>query len=316
MSAFIEVISLNNLFVLVTNRCNLTCRHCYVSSSPNGEHGLSAEIIFDLAVQFHRMFGRQRLTLSGGEFFTRRDLLFELEALAGLHDLFILTNGMLINKRIADIVKPLPTAFRFGFDGVHRRTHDRMRGEGAYNRALNGLETLLREGISPSRIEIFFTATNENCHEISKALSFAEQYDIQRLVIEPVAVHGRATQGWVKTVPSGHDEFRQVFGSVIDQLSQQELAERWSWRPPKVNFRTLTVYFDGRVFPFTPADKLDETLGLLGSIHSSSLAEILNPELYWAKALGKAMRHYRSASTTTGPYRFWRKNCKDEIIYA
>jgi sulfatase maturation enzyme AslB (radical SAM superfamily) len=311
----VDSLALTNLFILVTNRCNLSCRHCYVSSSPQGMHGLSYEQILNACNDFEALFGRQRLTLSGGEYFARKDLFGGIDTLASIHNVFILTNGTLISKEIASRIRDLPVALRFGIDGVDAHTHDAMRGHGSFDRMRRGLEALLSNGIKASRIELFFTATPENLLDVPLMLEFAEHYSLERLVVEPIAVHGRAAETWSKTASNGVDQFRSDFDCLIQSLARKGFDERWAWRSLRTDFTTLTVYFDGRVFPFTPADALDEQLALLGNINHADLRGLLDPLSYRHKVLGKAMRHMRSAAATQGPFRFWRAGYGDDICY-
>ena len=301
-------LKLTNLFVLVTNRCNLSCKHCYVSSSPNGEFGLTAQAIINSAIAFANAFGRQRLTLSGGEILSRQDILPHLQFLAEFHNIYLLTNGTLINKSIACQLRDLPVSFRFGIDGGTAHTHDFMRGSGAFERMIHGLSLLLQNGISSQRIEVFFTATPDNISEIPLLLELAEQYQIPRLIIEPVAVHGRAMEFWSKTLPLGKDTFRIEFQKTIDQLSHSPYANVWKWHPLREDFSTLTIYYDGRVFPYTPIDLLDEEYGLLGNIKNTSLSELLDLNEIKCRALLKAMRYLRSSGSTSGPFGFVRQN--------
>lgn len=307
---------LTELFVLTTNRCNLSCRHCYVSSGPHGHPGLRADQILCAAQDFRNLFGRKQLTISGGEFFTRKDLVNSLPDLASLHDVFILTNGTLLTNDLARIIKPLPIAIRFGLDGASTSTHDWMRGEGSFFRLLRGLEYLLAADISPNRLEIFFTATPENYREIPAVLEIAMQNGIRRLLIEPIAVHGRAAEHWKKTEAGGSDAFRRDFELMIQKINNGPQTAEWNSKRVKANFTTPTIYYDGRVFPFTPADELDEEWGLLGNINIASLREILNSRHYREKATAKAMRHLRTSGSTAGPYRYFRTGDADAICFA
>ena len=307
---------LTELFILATNRCNLSCLHCYVSSGPSGHRGLELDQLLGAVLDFNALYGRQRVTLSGGEFFMRKDLVEGLEDLAALHDLFILTNGMLLSPALANRIKKLPIALRFGLDGATASVHDWMRGAGAFDRLLRGLDMLLSAGVSADRLEFFFTATPENYRELPKVLQIADRYGIRRLVIEPVAVHGRAAETWSKTKPGGTDVFRQAFELLIRELAVGPLSVNWQSRRIGVSFTTPTIYYNGRVFPFTPADELDEQWGLLGNINDVPLRELLNAKNYREKATAKAMRHLRSAGSTPGPYRFWRDGCGDATCFA
>ncbi len=75
--------------VLLTTRCNLACKHCYVESGPKDHEGLSRERALQLVDDLSRQFGKMHFTLSGGEALVRaEDCLaasHRCEKLLGLH---------------------------------------------------------------------------------------------------------------------------------------------------------------------------------------------------------------------------------------
>src|SRR5450756_1416338 len=123
------------LLVHLTDRCNLGCRHCYRAGAKKG----------DLSAFSHRRMleefedgGGLRLLLSGGEpllypyFWQLNDLLpaFDIRVV-------LLTNGTLLDRRSAALLNVHEV--QASLDGLEE-SHDRLRGPGAFRRALAGLE--------------------------------------------------------------------------------------------------------------------------------------------------------------------------------
>ncbi|MBI4230218.1 MAG: radical SAM protein [Planctomycetes bacterium] len=88
---------LRELWIHTNNSCNLACRHCLVSSGPDGDRGMPTGRVLEV-IRDARALGTKRFYFTGGEPFARPDL-FELidGVLADPEaDLAILTNGMLL----------------------------------------------------------------------------------------------------------------------------------------------------------------------------------------------------------------------------
>ncbi len=144
--------------ICLTGQCNLQCRYCFYNDEMVGLTDLPT----DRWLSFFKELGElaiQRVTLSGGEIFTRHDL-FEL--IDGLIDnkmrYSLLTNG----TRIAE---ETITAFETGkrrlrldsiqvsIDGSCAEVHNKSRPPNSFDRALNGLR-LLHEANLPVTVRV------------------------------------------------------------------------------------------------------------------------------------------------------------------
>ena len=303
-----------NLFVLVTNRCNLVCKHCYVSSGPDGEFGLDFHDVKRLANQFSELRGRSVITLSGGEIFSRQGAVEFMEALQDMHDVFVLTNATLITGAKARRLRNARVAIRVGLDGATAISHDRMRGIGTYDRAMRGIHALLAAEWDPQRIELFFTVVDWNVGEIESILSLADSLMISKVHVEPVAVHGRALEHWPKTKSRGADELRQQYKIALQAALKSRMGE-WQVVDRMNDFQSLTVYSDGRAFPYTPVDDVDEATGYLGNVLSDPLTSILEPSKYWRASMLKMMRHLRGKGQTAGQVRLARVGVSPGTVF-
>src|SRR6266498_2867793 len=113
----------------ITERCNLHCAHCFVSSTRDGAD-LSASDIRDTVIPRLRRARVERLTLTGGEPFVHPDLLEISEA--GVKADFavgICTNGTgVTDDQIAELKKLSNVHVNVSFDGFRRESHGRFRG--------------------------------------------------------------------------------------------------------------------------------------------------------------------------------------------
>jgi len=170
-------------------RCNLRCQHCYQNEYVTDELGnddlLRIAKAMEIALQQWRYAGR--ISITGGE------PLLAPEKLCLLLDFFensnpfrwigILTNGTLIDEAIVGRFSTYSKLkeVQVSLDGATEQTHDAIRGQGNYTRALKGLG-LLRAASVPT--SIMFTATQHNVHEASSIIDLAMELGVGAITIE------------------------------------------------------------------------------------------------------------------------------------
>jgi AdoMet-dependent heme synthase len=136
--------------------CNLTCTHCFISCSPaNHSHEfLSLETVqrfLDEAVSL----GVKEYYFTGGEPFMNRDMLAILEATLRAGPASVLTNGVLLKPELCGSLAALERAseysldVRISIDGWDAATNDPIRGEGTFDRILEGVKNLAGAGLNP-----------------------------------------------------------------------------------------------------------------------------------------------------------------------
>jgi molybdenum cofactor biosynthesis enzyme MoaA len=150
-------IHLDHLWLQVAGtRCNLACRHCFISCSPHN-HAFG---FLDLAEVLRRLdeaaaLGVKEYYFTGGEPFLHPDLTTMLEATLRYGPATVLTNGTHFKdewlKRLAaaEAASLYSLEFRVSIDGCTAETNDAIRGPGAFEQALHGVRQLLRFGFLP-----------------------------------------------------------------------------------------------------------------------------------------------------------------------
>lgn len=209
--------SLNSIYIYLTDRCNLKCRHCWIEPTYDKTHG-SKESEVDIkylksTVSDAKSIGLSHVKLTGGEPFLRNDILDLIDFLH-LHDITIdiETNGTFLNK---DIVEKLMgnsvNQVSISLDGASDKQHESMRGvAGCYQEALNGLSLLSESGITT---QIIMSLYDGNAADIGKLADIASEMSIGSLKINPIMPTGRA---------------RDLFGSR-DNLSVEKLIDIDRW---------------------------------------------------------------------------------------
>ena len=129
------------LIISPTAKCNLSCKGCYSKSySRDGE--ISTEQLDKLVLEAKEM-GTFFYVIAGGEPLLRKDL-FELYSKHRDVVFLVFTNGMLIDKGIAEgLSRMVNVATIISIEGFQRETDDR-RGTRVYERVLNAMKILRR----------------------------------------------------------------------------------------------------------------------------------------------------------------------------
>ncbi|MDS1029282.1 radical SAM protein [Bacillota bacterium LX-D] len=160
----------------VTQKCNLSCKHCYRESGPdiNTRNELSTEEGLELITGIAQA-GFKRLIFSGGEPLLRNDL-YELICCANNNNLITAlgTNGTLITKEVAKELKKVQVkAVAISLDNLEAEKHDQFRQiSGSWNKAMRGIQNCLSEGI---KLQINTTVTRTNYEQISEMMEFVSQ---------------------------------------------------------------------------------------------------------------------------------------------
>jgi MoaA/NifB/PqqE/SkfB family radical SAM enzyme/SAM-dependent methyltransferase len=130
--------SLQEFWIHLTNRCNLTCRHCLFSSSPAEEDLLNLETILTHVREAYAL-GCRLFVISGGEPLVHPRFMELLECLLALEEaqIVILTNGLLIEKIFTcKVLENSRIRFQISLDG-QEAAHDALRGKGTYRKLLS-----------------------------------------------------------------------------------------------------------------------------------------------------------------------------------
>ncbi len=198
----------------MTNRCNLSCRHCYIEAEDRAYKGelTTAEakaFIDDLAAMKVPV-----LLFSGGEPLIREDL-FELGAYAvakGIRPV-ISTNGTLITPEVARKIKE--TGFQYvgiSIDGTEE-VHDFFRGrKGCFAETLQGIRNSLAAG---NKTGVRFTVNKLNRHTLPEILDLVEKEKIARFCMYHLVYAGRGKG--IADLDTTAEEKRQTIDLLIEK---------------------------------------------------------------------------------------------------
>jgi radical SAM protein with 4Fe4S-binding SPASM domain len=181
-----------SIYFNITNRCNLKCIHCGLSSGIASERELTFQEIKNVIDDACKL-GLRYVTLIGGEPFSRKDLIKIVQEFVN-HDVrvAISTNGTLLTPTIVAELRNLPREKIFigiSLDGATSYTHDTFRGmNGAFNLTLRGIR-LVSENKIPLLIQTVLT--KNNIFEINEIMSIAFRCGAWYRIIPSILATGR-----------------------------------------------------------------------------------------------------------------------------
>ena len=184
---------LRELYVYLTDGCNLACRHCWLAPGydKNGDKSRflpkeTLAVIIDEALPL----GLKAVKLTGGEPLLHPDFtnLVRMTADNGLR-LNVETNGLRCDAAVAREIARLPhKSVAVSLDGVNAATHDRSRGvAGAFKKTCAAVRHLAGAGVPP---QIIMTVMAANVDQVAPMITLAENLgagSVKFNVVQPTA---------------------------------------------------------------------------------------------------------------------------------
>lgn len=211
----------------ITERCNLRCAHCYQEDYSGKE--LSFEELLNVLEQFKDVLEswnskakkpvRGHITVTGGEPFLRHDFLDLLEVFAAHKKEFsfaILTNGSHIDGKMARYLKGAGTGFvQVSMEGG-RETHDRIRGEGSFDKTVEAIKNLVRAKV---RTLVSFTAHRNNFREFPEVARLGQRLGVSRVWADRFIPQGSGESSLESQTLS--PEETQEFFEIMERASKK-----------------------------------------------------------------------------------------------
>ncbi len=139
----------DTVLLAVTSRCSLECTHCYERQNINKNNLVTVEKWNETVARLQAM-GTSIIILTGGEPLLAFDKVLEILKAGNkeLSDFHIHTSGYSVTKnKIKELKKGGLTAAGIGLDDYILERHDKIRGSGSFEQAVNALRLFNEEGI-------------------------------------------------------------------------------------------------------------------------------------------------------------------------
>lgn len=171
-----------------TNRCNLSCLHCYSKSTLDEVDTLTTEQIKKTILEMKEN-GVKFIIFSGGEPLTRKDL-FEIADFCRENKIitYLSSNGLYFTKSNVQRIVDTFNYVGISIDG-DEETHDYFRGlKGAYKETLKAVQLANATG---AKVGIRFTVTKDTLPSLKFIFELAEKENISKIYISHLVYSGR-----------------------------------------------------------------------------------------------------------------------------
>ena len=183
----------------LTERCNLSCKHCYQVERHPDELSLTEirdglDEMSDMLKAWEAECGvalTRSINVTGGEPFLRRDVFEILEEIKKKRfSVYLLTNGTLISRERAKKLAEL------GVDGVQvsieglEDVHNDIRGSGTFGASEAGIERLVDYGVP---VTLNVTLSTLNADQAKGVIAFGSHIGARRIGFSRLAPYGRGS---------------------------------------------------------------------------------------------------------------------------
>lgn len=184
---------INYLRLAVTDRCNLRCHYCMPSEGINFVKNEELLTIDELKIISKTMVskGIDKIRITGGEPFVRKDLMVLMRYMAkleGLNDISITTNATLIGPYIDELKELGIQNINVSLDAINKDTFEKITRRDQYDVVYGNLMRLINEGFNV-RIN-FIVLEGQNIQDIIPILKLQETYPVAVRFLEEMPFNG------------------------------------------------------------------------------------------------------------------------------
>ena len=132
---------IKSLFVEITNRCNLKCKHCYNNSGGAKNDQIPLSIVSNIIGEA-RTLGVAKICISGGEPFLHHDISAIIRTCDEAEiQTQLITNGLLLSNYLPELLRTRYISLQISIDGTEL-SHDILRGKGAFSRTDSSIRAI------------------------------------------------------------------------------------------------------------------------------------------------------------------------------
>jgi radical SAM protein with 4Fe4S-binding SPASM domain len=264
----------------VTNGCNLRCVHCYAESEKPEPGGLTLqewERVIDELIEN----GYFDFIITGGEPFFWPDVLQLLRYILKRKSAsiwMIFTNGTLLNDKILDFLANYKIELNITFHSYLKEHHERISCvKGSWEKTIKGIENVIKRNI-PYNINIPIGAYNQN--DLNKTIDFLKSIGVENDLAGGNIVYPMGRGKNCKVLPDDCTKF-----NIKKEIYQLPLT----WEG-KLIYQTcwcekLSIKPNGDVSPCSGAR---DSIFAIGNVRKTELKKIVNHErmqYFWGLTL-------------------------------
>ena len=210
------------IWVHITNVCNLSCPYCYFSCDCIDINAsclcdcdnmfINREDLFSLLRHIPQDY-RKEVIISGGEPFLNNDLIGIVRYLKNdlcFTSITVITNGTVRHEDYSQVLEYIDI-IQISLDGTTEVIHETARGLGSFQKTLNGIKTAV--SINKDKVKVSYTLTDSNIHDIKELPEFCYNNQIASIHINKVIHVGKGMHHEIEFCQSRFDEEYSLFNN-------------------------------------------------------------------------------------------------------
>jgi radical SAM protein with 4Fe4S-binding SPASM domain len=292
----------------ITDRCNLTCSHCYQTSFTSRREKNADDLHLMANRIFEALPDRQiSVNLTGGEPLLFPHLLTLAEHLhrfPNLEEIHIITNGTVTKTRVLEAIRQYPKiiSLKVSLEGGSSPINDPIRGSGNLEKVRKNIALYKERTLKP--IIIMTTLAKYNLGDIEKTVDFARANGAEGIIFERFVPLGTGKaishqtlgpRDWKNAIQA----ITKAAGLKVDATSLLSYKAFWLWFDTSGNptldgalcnlgDESMALMPDGTVFPCRRLplpvgnvlnDSFDQILDRLTRFHPSEIQTRLTGNL-------------------------------------
>jgi radical SAM protein with 4Fe4S-binding SPASM domain len=178
-----------NVYLYITERCQLRCEHCYMGERLDRALKMPLDQVAQ-TLRTWRLMGGSKLTILGGEPTLHPDYVQIVGMANDLGYEHVITTSNGLEPAIRKFRGMAPTDFAYiqiSLDGGSPGSHDRVRGAGTFGEAVRNVDELVRLGFDT---RIICTVNRVNAADSLRLLDIAEQLGVSLVKYHVFSVIG------------------------------------------------------------------------------------------------------------------------------
>lgn len=229
--------NLHQVFMYITDRCNLECEQCIYK--PSISHFINEEIELDTALDLlstFRAIGASKVTFLGGEptiYGHRQGGKPLLDLIAGTKGLGyeyvrLDTNGQKTKHFLAEESFQKLDEVAFSLDGYSPETNDPLRGNGTFTRAVDAIREAIALGyrvtITCCVQKLFLERTADGVLRIETMIRFAEAIGVHQINFHDLFKVGIPMDTWTGNFAPQPQEWLPVYNEISKKVRDRQFT--------------------------------------------------------------------------------------------
>lgn len=167
------------IFLYITEKCQLRCKHCYMGDRLQQERYMSVELVTEILRAMRILYGHYKVYILGGEPTLHPQLNAILEVCKDeQYSVVITSNGLFSPKKWHQLSRDYIDSFSFSLDGGTKDVHEFTRGKNTFTPLNENIRESVRRGF---QTRLIYTVNTHNIHDVNNALLLAEYLGVNMI---------------------------------------------------------------------------------------------------------------------------------------